>query len=39
MGSPGGTPVRWFWPGILPRNLFFLTVVVIHGFRRLLPPY
>jgi ADP-ribosylglycohydrolase len=39
MGSPGGTPVRWFWPGILPRNLFFLAVVLIHGFRRLLPPY
>lgn len=25
--------------GVLPRNLFFLTVVLAHGFRRLLPPY
>jgi ADP-ribosyl-[dinitrogen reductase] hydrolase len=24
---------------ILPRNLFFLAVVLSHGFRRLLPPY
>lgn len=24
---------------ILPRNLFFLIVVLFHGFRRLLPPY
>jgi ADP-ribosylglycohydrolase len=39
LGSPGGTPVRWFWPGVLPRNLFFLAVVLAHGFRRLLPPY
>ena len=39
LGSPGGKPVRWFWPGILARNLFFLAVVLAHGFRRLLPPY
>jgi len=25
--------------GLLPRNLFFLLVVLFHGFRRLLPPY
>ena len=25
--------------GLLPRNLLFLTVVLFHGFRRLLPPY
>ncbi|WP_267875056.1 ADP-ribosylglycohydrolase family protein [Lusitaniella coriacea] len=25
--------------GILPRNLFFLFVVLCHGFRRLFPPY
>lgn len=25
--------------GVLPRNLFFLAVVLYHGFRRLLPPY
>lgn len=28
-----------FWPGIPLRNLFFLTLVLGHGFRRLLPPY
>lgn len=32
-------PVRYFWPGILPRNLLFLAVVLAHGFRRLAPPY
>jgi ADP-ribosyl-[dinitrogen reductase] hydrolase len=25
--------------GLLPRNLFFLAIVLAHGFRRLLPPY
>ncbi len=25
--------------GILPRNLFFLLVILLHGLRRLLPPY
>ncbi|MDQ7824256.1 MAG: ADP-ribosylglycohydrolase family protein [Candidatus Eremiobacteraeota bacterium] len=25
--------------GILPRNLFFALIVLLHGFRRLLPPY
>lgn len=29
----------YFVPGILPRNLVFLTVVLAHGFRRLAPPY
>lgn len=32
-------PVPWFWPGQIPRNLVFLTIVLGHGFRRLLPPY
>ena len=32
-------PVTYCRPGILPRNLFFLTIVLAHGFRRLLPPY
>jgi ADP-ribosylglycohydrolase len=32
-------PPRLFWPGLLPRNLLFLLVVLAHGFRRLLPPY
>lgn len=41
LSAPVGTgkPVRYFWPGILLRNLFFLAVVLGHGFRRLLPPY
>ncbi len=25
--------------GLLPRNIFFLTVVLVHGLRRLFPPY
>ncbi len=32
-------PVRYFWPATLPRNLIFLAIVLLHGFRRLLPPY
>jgi hypothetical protein len=32
-------PVSYFWPGLLPRNLFFLTIVLAHGLRRLAPPY
>ncbi len=31
-------PVRYFWPGLIPRNLLFLVVVLLHGFRRLAPP-
>lgn len=27
------------WPGHFLRNLFFAAVVLVHGFRRLLPPY
>lgn len=27
------------WPFVLARNLFFLAVVLCHGFRRLFPPY
>jgi ADP-ribosylglycohydrolase len=34
-----GRPVPYFWPGILPRNVFFLAIVLAHGLRRLLPPY
>ena len=34
-----GSPVRYFWPGLLLRNVFFLVVVLVHGFRRLAPPY
>lgn len=32
-------PVSYCWPAIIPRNLFFLAVVLAHGFRRLAPPY
>lgn len=28
-----------FWPFILLRNIVFLAIVLLHGFRRLLPPY
>jgi ADP-ribosylglycohydrolase len=41
-GGPDGQvapPVRYFWPGLIPRNLFFLIVVLAHGLRRLAPPY
>ena len=34
-----GKPVSYFWPGVVPRNLLFLAIVLFHGFRRLLPPY
>ena len=37
-GRPLGQ-VSYFWPGVLPRNLLFLIVVLLHGVRRLLPPY
>ncbi len=31
-------PAKYFWPGLVPRNLLFVAVVLAHGFRRLLPP-
>lgn len=37
--AEGGKPLPLFWPGLLPRNLFFFGVVVLHVLRRLLPPY
>ena len=39
--SGGDSPkqINLFWPGMIPRNIFFLITVLIHGFRRLLPPY
>jgi len=37
-GAPA-TPVPLVWPGQFLRNIFFLNVVLMHGFRRLLPPY
>lgn len=40
-GQPpeAGSPVSYFWPGVVPRNAFFLLVVLLHGIRRLAPPY
>ncbi len=38
-GVQRGSPVRYFWPGMLLRNLFLLVFVLLHGFRRLAPPY
>lgn len=32
-------PLPLFWPAIPLRNLVFLAVVLVHGFRRMLPPY
>jgi ADP-ribosylglycohydrolase len=37
--STTSRPPRLPLYGILPRNLFFLAIVLTHGFRRLLPPY
>lgn len=34
-----GRPITLPIYGVLPRNLFFLLLVVYHGLRRLLPPY
>ncbi|MEO5804595.1 MAG: ADP-ribosylglycohydrolase family protein, partial [Verrucomicrobiota bacterium] len=34
-----GKPLRYFWPVVIFRNVFFLLVVLAHGFRRLLSPY
>jgi ADP-ribosylglycohydrolase len=30
-------PVCYFWPGLIPRNLLFLLIVLAHGFMRLVP--
>ncbi|MHC4099825.1 MAG: ADP-ribosylglycohydrolase family protein [Planctomycetota bacterium] len=32
-------PVRYFWPALAPRNLLLLVFVLLHGLRRLAPPY
>jgi len=37
-GEPG-PPERYFWPGLVARNLLFTVVVLAHGMRRLGPPY
>ncbi len=38
-GKHPSSPVRYFWPGLIPRNLLFLVLVLGHGLRRLAPPY
>jgi ADP-ribosylglycohydrolase len=32
-------PVPLAWPALPPRNLAFMVIVLLHGVRRLLPPY
>jgi ADP-ribosylglycohydrolase len=31
--------VKYFWPAQLLRNLVFLLIILVHGIRRLFPPY
>ena len=35
--APNSLPIPIY--GLFVRNIFFLIVVILHGFRRLLPPY
>ncbi len=37
LAKRGGKPVTWWWPLQPLRNLGFLCVILVHGFRRLLP--
>jgi ADP-ribosyl-[dinitrogen reductase] hydrolase len=30
-------PVAYFWPGLIPRNILFMLIVLGHGLRRLWP--
>ena len=40
LGDPANRrPPAYFWPAVVPRNLVFLSIVLAHGLRRLLPPY
>ena len=32
-------PLPLFWPAIPVRNMVFLGIVLVHGFRRMMPPY
>jgi hypothetical protein len=32
-------PAPYFWPAVPLRNAVFLGIVLLHGFRRLAPPY
>jgi ADP-ribosylglycohydrolase len=38
-GNPEISTLPLFWPGLVPRNAMFLLLVLLHGLRRLLPPY
>jgi ADP-ribosyl-[dinitrogen reductase] hydrolase len=31
--------IHYFWPGLILRNVFFFLIVLLHGFRRLFPPF
>jgi ADP-ribosylglycohydrolase len=37
--ADGGDSPAWCWPALPFRNLLFLVTVLVHGFRRTLPPY
>jgi hypothetical protein len=40
--APGASalgPLPLFWPALIVRNAVFLVIVLLHGLRRLLPPY
>ena len=39
MAEVVGKPPKALWPAMLLRNVVFIIVVLLHGFRRLLPPY
>ncbi|WP_386067324.1 ADP-ribosylglycohydrolase family protein [Tahibacter sp. UC22_41] len=39
LAAPASARVAGFPPSLLPRNLLFLGIVLMHGLRRLLPPY
>ncbi|MDM8538751.1 ADP-ribosylglycohydrolase family protein, partial [Desulfobacterales bacterium HSG17] len=38
-GLQESSSISYFWPGIIFRNIFFLLTILMHGFRRLFPPY
>lgn len=39
LATEGRKPPHLFWPAIPLRNMLFLFIVILHGFRRLLSPY
>lgn len=39
LADPQSNPPAGFSPWLLPRGILFTLVVLLHGFRRLLPPY